>query len=288
MKDWEIEKNVDLKKYNTYGIGGKAKYLIRPKTIEELIQIIDYSNDHSIPFIVIGGGSNIIIPDSDYEGIIIKLDYLNYFNVNNDVVFLGAGLNLTGAVSKLINLGYVNFTSLYGIPGTLGGAIIGNAGAYNYSIFDDLLSVLVLDNGVITLINKSNIEYGYRYTEFKNSKKIILGATFKLQKGDKEKALETIKENMQKRREKQPLDYKNAGSVFKNPEGMAAGKIIEDLGLKKLKVNDAMVSDKHANFIINLKNAKSSDIISLIELIKEKAKKEKNIDLELEQVIFKW
>lgn len=283
-----VLENVDLKKYNTYGIGGKAKYLIFPSDINDLKNLIIELNEKNISWVVLGGGSNVIIPDNDFNGAIIKLDKINDFLIDGDNIFLGAGLNLSSAILKLINIDYGFLAPLYGIPGTIGGAVVGNAGANGYSIFDDLLSVLVLKDNEITAINKDDINYSYRSTEFKNTKTIVLGATFKGQKSDSASSLEYIKELSIARSKKQPLEYPNAGSVFKNPEGLFAGKIIEELGLKNTQINGACVSDKHANFIINLGNAQSSDIIKLIELIKRKVKKEKNIDLELEQIIIKW
>ena len=197
-------------------------------------------------------------------------------------------MTLNEFIKKTLDNGYVNFDSLFGIPGSLGGAIIGNAGANNKCIFDELVSVLILDNGYTKLISKENIKYEYRNTSLKNSHKIILGAVFKLEKGNVKESWDNIKINLEKRRNSQPLEYPSAGSVFKNPDKTSAGKLIDECGLKGTKKGGARISDKHANFIINENNAKSSDIIYLIDLIKKEIKKEKNIDLELEQIIVKW
>lgn len=289
MQNWEIEYDIDLKKYNTYGIGKKAKYLIKPRSYLELQNILVDLKKQNIAWYIFGSGSNVILPDEDFNGAIIKLDNLNKWQIDGDFVYAEAGINLNELIKKLIDLNYVNLAPLYGIPGTLGGALVGNAGSFKKEIYDDVLSVTVLEDGMIKTINKNNIKYSTRQTEFKNNSNIIvLGATIKIQSGDKEEAWERIKANLQKRKEMQPLEYKNAGSVFKNPSTDAAGHIIDVCGLKGLKVNDAMVSLKHANFIINLKNASSRDIIELIDLVKKEVKKQKNIDLELEQVIVKW
>lgn len=288
MKEFDCLYDVDLKNYNTYGIATKTKYLIKPQSKEELIDIINYLNKSDIPWYVLGGGSNVILPDKAFDGAIIKLDHLNDFVIKDDILVAGAGLNLMALILKLIDLKYVNLTPLYGIPGTLGGAIVGNAGSFKHNIFEYIISAFVLDNGVIKEISKENIFYEDRNTEFKNSKVIVLGAKIKLEKGNKEEAYKIIKENMQFRKCKQPLEYKNAGSVFKNPEGDSAGRLIDECGLKGYNVNDACISNKHANFIINLGNATSNDIINLITYIKEEVKKEKNIDLILEQVIVNW
>ena len=290
MKEYgEFLENVDLKKYNTYGIGGYAKYLIKPDTIKHLQDLLKYLNTKKMPWYILGGGSNVIIPDEDFAGVIIKLDKLNKIDFNKDIIKVEAGISLGNFVNDLLNEGYTNFSNLMGIPGSLGGAILGNAGAYNTSIFDDLITVSVMDSsGVIKEYAKEDIQYDYRYTEFKGKKNIIVAAKFKGIKGDVALAREKISENLQKRKNTQPLEYKNAGSVFKNPVKYSAGYLIEHAGLKGLTVGGAKVSEKHANFIINFDNAKSRDIIDLIAVIKRAVEKNFDISLDLEQVIVKW
>ena len=289
MKDVEMLKNVNLQKYNTYGIGGTCKYLIKPKSIMELKDTLKRLKEEKISWYILGSGSNVILPDTDYNGAIIKLDNMQDFAIDNDLITVSSGMLLSVFINKMLELGYTNYASLMGIPGTIGGAIVGNAGVKGITIFDYLVSVKVLEpNGDIIILNKEDIDYTYRNTEFKGTKRIILEATFKGIKGNALEAREKIKETLEKRKNTQPLEYKNAGSVFKNPDGCAAGAIIEQTGLKGLQIGDAQVSEKHANFIINLGNAKSSDIINLIKEIKDKVKEAYNIDLELEQIIVKW
>lgn len=284
----KYEENIDLKKYNTYHIGGIAKYLYKPNNIIELKELLEKLHKDNTKYYILGGGSNVILPDEDFDGAIIKLDKLNEFKIDGNFVYAGSGSSLNEFIKKTLDNGYVNFDNLYGIPGSIGGAIIGNAGANNKCIFDELISVLVLDNGYTKLISKENIKYEYRNTSLKNSNKIIIGAVFKLEKGNVKESWDNIKINLEKRRKSQPLEYPSAGSVFKNPDKTSAGKLIDECGLKGTKKGGAKISDKHANFIINENNAKSSDIIYLIDLIKKEIKKEKNIDLELEQIIVKW
>ena len=284
----KCEENIDLKKYNTYHIGGIAKYLYKPSNIIELKELLEKLNKDNTKYYILGGGSNVILPDENFDGAIIKLDKLNEFKIDGNFVYAGSGLSLNEFIKKTLDNGYVNFDSLFGIPGSIGGAIIGNAGANNKCIFDELVSVLILDNGYTKLISKENIKYEYRNTSLKNSNKIIIGAVFKLEKGNVKESWDNIKINLEKRRNTQPLEYPSAGSVFKNPDKTSAGKLIDECGLKNAKKGGAKISDKHANFIINENNAKSSDIIYLINLIKKEIKKEKNIDLELEQIIVKW
>ena len=285
----EVYNNVNLEKYNTYGIKSYAKYLIKPYDIECLKKLIIYLNNNFIKYIVFGNGSNIIIPDTDFDGAIIKLDKFNDIKYNDDIVQVSSGVKLNILVEDTLNHGYGNLFFLSGIPGTVGGALVQNAGAFNHAIFDYVNDVTVLYDGKVKIIDKKDIDYSYRYTEFKNNKDlIILSCTIKLEKGNIDGVREQIKENLNKRISTQPLKYKNAGSVFKNPENDSAGRIIDELGLKGLTVGGAKVSDEHANFIINYNFCKSSDIIELINIIKKKVKEEKNIDLELEQEIINW
>lgn len=288
MNEFVEKMNIDLKNYNTYKIGGIAKYLIKPKSVFDLKIIFDDLKSKNIPYLLLGGGSNVILPDTDFNGAIIKLDNLDEVIFKDGFCYAGAGINLNKLIKTCIDNGYVNLAKLYGIPGTLGGAVRGNAGCNNDEIFNHIISVLVYDDGILKFINKDNINYGYRETSFKKNNMIILGVVLKIELGDANKAYEYIKEKFKDRISKQPLEYPNAGSVFKNPEGTSAGKLIDECGLKDLSVGGAKVSNKHANFIINYEFAKSSDIIKLIEEIKEEVKIKKNIDLELEQVIIKW
>ena len=290
MKEYgEVKEFVDLKKYNTYGIGGISKYLVMPEDIDDLSTLIKYLNKENIPWYVLGGGSNVILPDEDFDGVIIKLDKLNRVVIDNDIITAEAGISLGMFVNTLLDHGFVNYAHLMGIPGTLGGAIVGNAGAYNVSIFDYLISVSIIDaDGNKKILNKEDIKYDYRYTEFKGKNSIVVAASFKGIYGDVAFAREQIQLNLEKRRNTQPLEYKNAGSVFKNPPEYSAGYLIEHAGLKGLTVGGAKVSEKHANFIINYDNATSRDIIKLIGIIKNTVEDKFNIELNLEQVIVKW
>ena len=290
MKEYgEVKEFVDLKKYNTYGIGGISKYLVMPEDIDDLSSLIKYLNKENIPWYVLGGGSNVILPDEDFDGAIIKLDKLNRVVIDNDIITAEAGISLGMFVNTLLDRGFVGYAYLMGIPGTLGGAIVGNAGAYNVSIFDYLISVSIIDaDGNKKILNKEDIKYDYRYTEFKGKNSIVVAASFKGIYGDVALVREQIQLNLEKRCNTQPLEYKNAGSVFKNPPEYSAGYLIYHAGLKGLTVGGAKVSEKHANFIINYDNATSRDIIKLIGIIKNTVEDKFNIELNLEQVIVKW
>ena len=290
MKEYgEVLENVDLKKYNTYGIGGIARFLVSPYSVTHLQGLLEYLNSNNIPWYILGGGSNVILPDDDFAGAIISLKNIDQYEVKKDVISVGAGIRLGVMVKKMLDDGFTNYGSLMGIPGLFGGAIVGNAGAYGISIFDYLISVTVMDrNGNISILKKDDIKYDYRYTELKNNGVIVIAASFLGIKGSVAEELEKIEDNMQKRKSTQPLEYKNAGSVFRNPPNFSAGYLIEHAGLKGLTIGGAKVSERHANFIINYNNAKSRDIIELIGVIKKEVKLRFNEELKLEQVIVKW
>ena len=284
-----VLENIDLKKYNTYGIGGIAKYMVFPSSEEKLVKLLDYIKNEKMSWYILGGGSNVIIPDEDYDGVIINLKELNNYEFDKDIINAESGISLGKLVNVMLDAGNTNLSSIMGIPGLLGGAIIGNAGAYGTSIFDYIISIKFIDeDGNIKELNKEEIKYDYRWTEFKEKKVIVLSAKIKCINGNVAEAKEKIKENLEKRRKSQPLEYKNAGSVFRNPPSHAAGYLIEHSGLKGIIVGGAMVSEKHANFIINFNNATSRDIIKLVELIKSKVKDVYNVELELEQVKVNW
>lgn len=291
MKEYgTLLENVSLKDYNTYKIGGKTKYLIKPYDINSLIKLIDYLKKNKINYLIIGKGSNIILPDEDFNGVVIILENLNNIIINNNNVIVESGCTLNSFINKIIDNNLGGLENLYGIPGTIGGAILQNAGCNGNVISDYLESVTYLEDGNIYTINKNECEFNYRSSIFKHNKnKIILSCKFNLELKDKEEMKSIIKNNLIKRKNSQPLEYPNAGSVFKNPkENIYAGKLIEDERLKGKNISDAYVSEKHANFIVNKGNAKSKDIIDLINLIKKIIKEKYNIELELEQEIIKF
>ena len=285
----EVLINVNLKKYNTYKIGANAKYLVKPFNIKSLIKLIDFLNNNNIKYLVLGGGSNVILPDEDYNGCIILLSNINNIDIQNRKVTVGSGINLNTFINTIVDNNLSGLESLYGIPGTVGGAVKGNAGCHGSEISDYLIKVVYLEDGLVKKLDKEECMFSYRNSIFKNDKnKIILEATFELKNGNSNQMKNIIKENMKKRLISQPLEYPNAGSVFKNPNGFSAGKLIEDACLKGYNIGGAYISEKHANFIINKSNAKSCDIINLINYIKKFIKDKYNIDLELEQEIIKY
>lgn len=285
----KLKENVDLKKYNTYKISGTAKYLIEVKDEESLVQLINYLKENNINYYVFGNGSNIVIPENEFNGVIIKLNEFNQIIIDDDEVTVGAGVMLPKLVNETVNNCLKGLEWASGIPGTLGGSVVGNAGAYLSEIFDFIVSVRVLDSGVIKELKKSDIEYKYRYTSLKNNKNVIvLSAKLRLEKGNSDESLNLMKKRMERRLESQPLDYPNAGSVFRNPENDFAGRLIEECGLKGKTIGGAMVSTKHANFIINYDNASCSDVRDLIKLVHDEVLNKTGVDLIVEQEIIDW
>ena len=289
MKEFgEVLENVSLKKYTSLGIGGNAKYLIKVENKIKLIALLNYLNSRKIKFFILGNGTNTIFEDNNFDGVVIKLDNFNNISFSDNLVHVESGVSLPLLVQKCLDNGYVNLAFASNIPGSVGGATIGNAGCYNHEIMEYVKSVEVLDyEGNYKIIDKNDISFGYRYTSLKN-KFIVLGVNIILEKGDVQLAQNLIEENRLKRINSQPLNEKNVGSVFRNPENASAGKLIDDLNLKGTRRGDAMISEKHANFFVNKNNASFKDYIELINITKKKVKDEYNVDLVLEPTVVIW
>lgn len=283
IKLGEVYENADLKKYTTYKVGGKADYLVLPYDIEALVKLLKYLDHNNIKHKVIGNGSNLIFL-GDYNGVLIKLDKLNNIEINDEYIKAGAGASLICLALKCSKLGLTGMEFATGIPGTVGGAVYMNAGAYNESMSDIIESVKVLDDNYnIKELTNHDLMFNYRDSLLQHKKYICLEVSIKLSKGDIDSILELIEKRKQKRIETQPLEYPSAGSVFRNPEGESAWKLVEGIGYKGKSIGGAKVSEKHANFIINAGNADGKDIKELIDEIKKEVKIKYNIDLKAEQ-----
>lgn len=293
IKDNNIGKyfeNVSLSKYTTYKVGGVAKVIVYPKNEKKLIMLLKEIKRKNINYKILGNGSNVLFSSKTFDGVIIKLDYLDNISFFNHTVKVGAGVNLM-RLSNLVmkkSLSGLEFAS--GIPGTIGGAVFMNAGAYKSDMGYIVKSIRVLTPSfeIITMTNKE-LDFHYR-TSFlqKHKDYICLGATIQLKPGNKNEMLEIVRDRRERRLASQPLEFPSAGSVFRNPENMYAGKLIEDLGYKGLIKGGAKISEKHANFIVNYNNATSEDIKGLIDFIKEEVKEKYNIDLKIEQEFVNW
>ena len=288
IKGVSIKENASLKNLNTYKLESTAKYLVRVETVEGLIAFLKYLKEENIKYFILGAGSNIII-DEYFDGAIIKLDGLRKIEIHDHIVECESGVMMGTLACTTIDHNLTGLEWAINIPGTLGGSIVGNAGAYNKEIFDNLKSIKVLDENLeVREIPKEKIKHTYRHTELKEHPWIVLKAVFLLEKGNKEESLKLIEDRKERRRATQPLDMPSAGSVFRNPENDHAGRLIEAAGLKGKKIGGAMVSEKHANFIVNAGGATSEDIKNLIKLVHTQVKQDFNVDLVLEQEIIDW
>ncbi len=283
----EMYEDVSLKKYNTYRLDVKCDYLVFPKDIDEVVKLISFLKENNYKYLVLGNGSNVVFKNNRYNGVVIKLSKLDKIELDGDKVVVGAGVALSKLANMAINNSLSGLEFSVSIPGEIGASVSMNAGAYNESFSDVFVSAKVLTPKleIIELTNE-DMDFSYRNSFIKKNKDyIVLEVVLKLKPGNKEEMNAVIEKRFEKRKATQPLEYPSAGSVFRNPEGMYAGKLIEDANLKGYSIGGAMISDMHANFIVNKDNATGEDIINLINLAKDKVKENNNIDLYLEQVI---
>jgi len=270
-----------LNRFTTFRIGGPADYYLEPKDREDLLKLIKYLKEIKYPYIIIGNGSNVLISDEGIRGAAINLEAgFTKIEVIKNKVYAEAGIRLSKLVDVCIEHSLVGIENLAGIPGTLGGAILMNAGAYGGEISDFIKLVEVIDDVEIKFLKKEECGFAYRKSNLEN--KIILSAEFELPFGDKVRAKGRRKELLLKRNKAQPVELPNAGSIFKNPPGDYAARLIEQAGLKGLTIGGAKVSEKHANFIVNFNNASANDVIELMKIIQEKVYEKFGIMLEPE------
>ncbi len=286
----EVEYDVCMSKHTSFKAGGNAKALFKPKSVDELKQIIDLLNKNDIKFTVIGNGSNLIFKDGIYDGVVIKIckDFLDDEIIKDGNKYtVGAGTLLVKFAKLVSKAGFSGMEFATGIPGTVGGGIYMNAGCYGGEISDYMINIKALDKQTLEIIelNKDDCEFSYRNSFFQNDKYIILSAEFEFQTGNKEEIDEKIEKYKVQRVTKQPLNYPNAGSTFKRPKDDFAGRLIEVSGLKGYKIGGAVVSEKHAGFIVNVGDATATDIINLIDEVKKVVLKNTNVELELEMKI---
>ena len=256
MENIEVKENVSLAEYTTFKIGGPARYFFIAKNKQDLIKAIEFAKNKHLTFFILGGGSNLLVSDNGFKGVVIKIQNQDY-RIDGTRIITDAGVELNTLVNLSIDNSLTGLEWAIGIPGTIGGAVKVNASAFGQNIKE-----------LVKNIKKIN--------------KIIISVELDLKKGNKNISQELIKEYTQKRKNTQPLEYASAGCIFKNTSGQGAGRLIDQAGLKGTKVGQAMISEKHANFIINLGGAKSDDVINLIKLVKQTIKDKFNLELEEE------
>ncbi len=286
MKVGKVIVNPLMKDYTTYKVGGKALAMVIPDNVDNLIKLIKFLDENKIKWKVIGNGSNLIFKEQ-YDGVIIKLSEFKKLEINDTVIDVEAGYNLPRLCMKVAKEGLTGLEFAAGIPGTIGGAVFMNAGAYKSDMGYIVSEVTVIDENydIKTLYNR-DLNFHYRTSFLKqNPRYICISAKIVLKRGNTKAIMDVIEDRKQRRLMSQPLEYPSAGSVFRNPENDYAGRLIEELGYKGKNIGGAYVSDKHANFIINKDNATSSDVIALINEVKTKVKEKYDIDLIEEQEI---
>ncbi len=280
-----ILENEPMSAHTTFRIGGAARLYTVPQSTEEIKESIRLAEEEGLPYIMIGKGSNVLFPDEGYNGVVIEIgsgmenmDFPDEYRIRAQA---GVPLSTLAGAAARHSLTGLEFAS--GIPGTLGGAVTMNAGAYGGEIRDCIVSATVLDeSGEEREFSKEQLQLGYRSSIIQEKGYIVLSAVFELEKGDKEKILAKMRELNTRRREKQPLEFASAGSTFKRPEGHFAGKLIEDSGMKGYRSGDAQVSEKHCGFVINRGNATSRDVQNVIRDVQKRVYETSGILLEPE------
>ncbi|MBP7796313.1 MAG: UDP-N-acetylmuramate dehydrogenase [Elusimicrobiales bacterium] len=278
--------NKFAKEFTSYKVGGKIDIIVYPENIEDLLWLFEFIKKTGIKYFICGNSTNILVSDNGFRGVFIKTERIKNIEVDGLIIRAQSGFLWDDMIRIAVNNGLDGLVKTSYIPGSVGGAVRMNAGAFGEETFDCLESVDVIDlnNLELKTFKKKDIVYGYRYVrDIENF--FILSGEFRFRKSDKEELLNLRNEIIKKRIEKQPLDYPSAGSVFKRPLNNYASKLIDECGLKGLSVGGAMVSKKHCGFIINYNNATASDIYSLIKKVREIVYNKTGIELELEQVL---
>ena len=284
-KKIEYKLNEPLKKHTSFKIGGNADYFVSVKSTDELILILKELNEKQIPFFIIGKGSNLLVSDKGIEGVVISLAKMDEITVNGDILKADAGANLAGVCLKAQYFGLSGLEFAYGIPGSVGGALFMNAGAYGGEMSQVVVSAeYVTFSGELGIINLSDMKLGYRTSIFKEGEKIITSVSFGLKKGNKAEILALMEDFLGRRKAKQPLEYPSAGSTFKRYPGRYTAKMIDEAGLKGCTVGGAQVSEKHAGFIINRGGATAGDVLSLIDKIQKEIYRLHKIEIEPEVI----
>lgn len=278
-----------MKMHTSFRIGGEAQCFISVNSVEQIQQATSFCKENNIPFMIMGNGSNMLVSDEGINGVVIQLSKgFSDCKIEDTTVYAQSGILLSALASKLLNQELSGFEELSGIPGTLGGAIFMNAGAYGGEIKDVVTSIDYIDkDGNLKTISANEAEFGYRKSIFQQNGAIIIGATLELKKGNKEEIKQKINEYTKRRNDKQPINMPSAGSTFKRPEGHFAGKLIEDCNLMGVSIGGAKVSEKHAGFVVNTGNATAKDVMALIEHIQNTVFEKFNVKLEPEVKIIK-
>ncbi|MGN1193807.1 MAG: UDP-N-acetylmuramate dehydrogenase [Dorea sp.] len=284
LPEERVKREEPMKNHTTFRVGGPADYFVIPQTEEEVKRTVLLCRDQSVSYYIVGNGSNLLVSDQGYHGVIIQLfKQMNRISIEGNIIRAQAGALLSAIASKALDRGLTGFEFAAGIPGTLGGACVMNAGAYGGEMKDVLKEVTVLtEDGHVLTLSKEKLELGYRTSIIAKKGYIVLEAVIELSAGNKEEIKVRMEELKEKRVSKQPLEYPSAGSTFKRPEGYFAGKLIQDAGLKGFRVGGAQVSEKHCGFVINRENATAADVNALMRQVSECVEEKFGVRLEPE------
>ena len=280
----KIYVNEKMEKHTTFRIGGPADYFVMPSDVTDVKAVIELCEQEKAPYYVVGNGSNLLVGDKGFRGVIIQIaSNMNQLQADGEVITAQAGCSLAQIAGKALDEELAGFEFAAGIPGTLGGAVRMNAGAYGGEIKDVLESAVVLTKeGKVMELSANEMEFGYRTSIIERTGWTILGGKIRLHKGKREEIKAVMDDLRERRVSKQPLEYPSAGSTFKRPKGYFAGKLIQDAGLRGFRVGGACVSEKHSGFVINIDHATADDVVSLMEQVDEKVRAQFGVGLEPE------
>jgi UDP-N-acetylmuramate dehydrogenase len=287
----DVYLNEPLSKHTTFRIGGSCSCMISPKSAEALSQMVKFAKENCLRTLLLGKGSNMLCDDEGFDGVVFLLDsnFSEIKKVSDNVIRADAGASLMKVCRFALDESLSGLEFAYGIPGTVGGGIYMNAGAYGGEMKDVVVSVTAMDmNGEMHTYSAEQLDFTYRRSRFSYSSEIIVSGDFRLSHGDKQSIEERMKDLMGRRKDKQPLEFPNAGSTFKRPEGQFAGKLIQDCGLRGATVGGAQVSEKHCGFVINRNNATAADVKALIKKIQDTVFENTGFELECEVKIIPY
>ena len=276
--------NEPMKNHTTFKIGGPAQYYVTPESVTQIQEVVSLCRDVNIPLHVIGNGSNILVGDDGVDGVVLALfNTFSDYEIKDNVITAQAGMSLIKLAVVALREGLTGLEFASGIPGSVGGAVYMNAGAYDGQMKDVVTSVTVLDEaGNIRILGRDELDMGYRTSAVAKHNMIVLQVIIELKAGDKEQIKDRMNQLSELRKQKQPLEYPSAGSTFKRPEGYFAGKLIADAGLKGYSIGGAAVSEKHAGFVVNMGGATAKDVVELTDYIKKRIIEQFGVTLELE------
>ncbi|MDD7795641.1 UDP-N-acetylmuramate dehydrogenase [Clostridium sp. 'White wine YQ'] len=279
----DIEIDAPMSEHIYFKVGGPVDFLVSPRKKEQVAEIVKLCSLEKVPYYIIGNGSNLLVKDGGIRGVVIKLTELKDIRIEDNLIYADCGALLKDVSKLALEHSLTGFEFACGIPGSVGGAVFMNAGAYDGEISNVIKwAEIIDDNFNIIKLNKEDLKLGYRSSVVMEEGNVVLGACFELTNGDKDKIEARVNELTSRREEKQPLEYPSAGSTFKRPEGYFAGKLIQDSGLKGFSIGGAAVSEKHSGFIINKDKATAQDIIDVIHHVQKTVKEKYGVELHTE------